>query len=66
MARLALIGDYDAQKTAHVAIPRALELARKSTGANLDWEWIGTDRVFRSAETLAGFSGVWVAPGSPY
>lgn len=66
MARLALIGDYDARKTAHVAIPQALELARKSTGANLDWEWIGTDRVFHAAETLADFTGVWVTPGSPY
>jgi len=66
MARLALIGDYDARKTAHVAIPRALEFARKNTGANLDWEWIGTDRVFNPADTLADFSGVWVTPGSPY
>ncbi len=66
MARLAIIADYDAQKTAHVAIPQALELARKSTGANLDWEWIGTDRIFNPAETLAGFAGIWVAPGSPY
>ena len=66
MARLALIGDYDARKTAHIAIPRALEIAGKSTGANLDWEWIGTDRVFNAAETLADFTGAWVTPGSPY
>jgi CTP synthase (UTP-ammonia lyase) len=66
MTRLALIGDYDAAKTAHVAIPRALELARQAAGANLDWEWIGTDRVLNPAETLAGFSGAWVTPGSPY
>jgi CTP synthase (UTP-ammonia lyase) len=66
MARLALIGDYDAAKTAHFAIPRVLELARQAAGANLDWEWIGTDRVLNPAETLAGFSGVWVTPGSPY
>lgn len=66
MARLALIGDYDPRKTAHVAIPQALELARQNTGANLDWEWIGTDRVFNAAETLADFAGIWVTPGSPY
>jgi CTP synthase (UTP-ammonia lyase) len=66
MTRLALIGDYDASKTAHVAIPQALERTRQATGVNLDWEWIGTDRVFYPAETLAGFSGVWVVPGSPY
>lgn len=66
MARLALIGDYDAKKTAHVAIPQALERARRAAGANLDWEWIATDRVFSPADTLAGFSGVWATPGSPY
>lgn len=66
MARLALIGDHDARKTAHVAIPQALELARKGTGTNLDWEWIGTDRVFNAAESLADFTGVWLTPGSPY
>jgi CTP synthase (UTP-ammonia lyase) len=66
MARVALIADYDAGKTAHVAIPRALELARQAAGTNLDWEWIGTDRVLDPAETLAGFAGVWAAPGSPY
>jgi CTP synthase (UTP-ammonia lyase) len=66
VARLAIIADYDAQKTAHVAIPRALERARQVIGANVDWEWIDTDHVLDPAETLAGFSGVWVAPGSPY
>lgn len=66
MPRLALIGDYDAKKTAHAAIPPALERARQAAGVNLDWEWIGTDRVFNPADTLAGFSGVWVTPGSPY
>lgn len=66
MPRLALIGDYDAKKTAHVAIPRALEHARQAMGENLDWEWIGTERIINPADTLAGFSGVWVTPGSPY
>jgi CTP synthase (UTP-ammonia lyase) len=66
VARLAIIADYDAGKTAHVAIPQALERARQAARAKLDWEWIGTDRVFRPAETLAGFAGIWIAPGSPY
>ncbi|HEY0864316.1 MAG TPA: hypothetical protein VGD97_09445 [Lacunisphaera sp.] len=66
MARLALIGDYDARKIAHIAIPQALELTRESTGANLDWTWIGTDGVGHAVETLADFAGIWVTPGSPY
>lgn len=66
MPRLGLIGDYDAAKTAHGAIPRALALAGQSTGAQPGWAWIDTDRIGDPAETLAEFAGVWVVPGSPY
>lgn len=66
MPRLALIGDHDARKKAHVAIPRALGLAGRRTGTGLDWSWIGTDRVGRPAESLAAFDGIWLVPGSPY
>ncbi|HET7537445.1 MAG TPA: hypothetical protein VFJ90_13380, partial [Candidatus Didemnitutus sp.] len=66
MCRLALVGDRDPQKTAHVALPRALELARHQLGVRLDWDWIASDRVFDPAKTLDGFAGIWVVPGSPY
>ena len=66
MPRLALIGDYDPNKTAHVAIPQALARASQTTGISLHWAWIGTGHVLKPAETLAGFDGIWVAPGSPY
>ncbi len=66
MPRLALIGDYDPQKTAHVAIPQALELAGRSTGTGVTWDWIGTARVGRPAEAFAAHDGVWLVPGSPY
>jgi CTP synthase (UTP-ammonia lyase) len=66
MARVALIGDYDAGKTAHRAIPPALERARAAAGINLEWEWVGTDRLRDPAKTLARFGGIWVTAGSPY
>lgn len=66
MPRLALIGDYDAGKTAHRAIPMALELACRAAGVDLDWAWIGTDHIHDPAQTLAGCSGLWLTPGSPY
>jgi CTP synthase (UTP-ammonia lyase) len=66
MCRIALVGDRDPQKLAHVAIPRALELARHNLGVRLDWDWIATDLVFEAARTLDGFAGIWVVPGSPY
>ena len=66
MPRVAIIGDYDPKKAAHIAIPLALERARATAGTNLDWAWLGTDRVFDPARTLDGFAGIWLAPGSPY
>lgn len=66
MTRLAIIGDYDPRKIAHVVLPQALERARDAAGVNLGWEWIGTDRVLDPSGTLSGFAGVWLAPGSPY
>jgi CTP synthase (UTP-ammonia lyase) len=66
MCRIALVGERDPQKPAHVAIPRALELARHHLAVRLDWDWVATDRVFNPAKTLDGFAGIWVVPGSPY
>jgi CTP synthase (UTP-ammonia lyase) len=66
MCRLALIGDYNTQVVAHIAIPRALELARSELGVRLDWEWIGTDQIHDVPRQLAGHAGVWVVPASPY
>jgi CTP synthase (UTP-ammonia lyase) len=66
MARVALVGDYDAKKTAHVAIPLALARAQQIANIDLHWEWIGTHRVLDPAVTLGGFDGIWVTPGSPY
>jgi CTP synthase (UTP-ammonia lyase) len=66
MCRLALIGDYNTQVVAHVAIPRALEMARSELGVRLDWEWIGTEQIHDVSRQLAGYAGIWVVPASPY
>jgi CTP synthase (UTP-ammonia lyase) len=66
MARIALIGDYRPQVVAHGAIPQALDLARKSTGRELEWDWIGTETLVDAPRQLADYAGVWCVPGSPY
>jgi CTP synthase len=65
MRKVALVGDYNPQVVAHAAIPRALELAGAATGSSLDWEWVGTTEISGPSD-LAGFSGIWVVPASPY
>ena len=63
--RIALIGDYDPQVTAHQAIPVALEMAAEHSGPNVQWQWLATDDIH--VETpLHTFDGFWCVPASPY
>lgn len=63
--RIALIGDYDPQVTAHQAIPVALGMAAEHTGQNVQFQWLATDRI--TADTpLDDFDGFWCVPASPY
>jgi CTP synthase (UTP-ammonia lyase) len=63
--RIALIGDYDPQVTAHQAIPVALGLAAEQLKLDAQFEWLATDRI--NAQTLMeNFDGFWCVPASPY
>ena len=63
--RIGLIGDRDARVVAHVAIPRALELAADASGIAVTPEWLPTERL-TDASQLAAFGGLWCVPASPY
>jgi CTP synthase (UTP-ammonia lyase) len=63
---IALVGDYSERHTAHRAIPRALELARDLSGAQVSWEWVPTRELRNPEGDLAAFSAVWIVPASPY
>jgi CTP synthase (UTP-ammonia lyase) len=63
---IALVGDYSKEKTAHRAIPAALELARAELGADVRWHWIATRHIHNPETGLAGYHGAWLVPGSPY
>ena len=63
--RIALIGDYDPQVTAHQAIPVALGMAAEHTGLNVQFQWLGTD-VITADTPLENFDGFWCVPASPY
>jgi CTP synthase (UTP-ammonia lyase) len=62
--RIGLIGDYNADVTAHQAIPMALALAEAELGHPLDVEWIATDEI--AEPVLARLDGLWCVPASPY
>ncbi|MGE8179026.1 CTP synthase C-terminal region-related (seleno)protein [Pseudomonas fluorescens] len=63
--RIALIGDYDPQVTAHQAIPLALNLAAQHTDVDVQFEWLATDHIDANTP-LADFDGFWCVPASPY
>lgn len=64
--RIGLVGDHDPNVIAHLAIPRALELAALARGTSVSVTWIGTETVNPSRPSLGGFHGLWCVPASPY
>lgn len=64
MTRIALIGDYSDDVTAHRAIPVALDLEAKATGREIGYEWLHTSAL--EPASLDGFDASWVVPASPY
>jgi len=61
-ARIALIGDRSPHVRSHNRVPVLIDLLREQESLDLDAYWIATDEV----ESIEGFDGVWLLPGSPY
>jgi CTP synthase (UTP-ammonia lyase) len=67
VVRIALVGDYDPEVTAHIAIPRALVLAAEAAECDPAPDWIATPDLAHDAEQrLAPYDAVWCVPASPY
>ena len=67
VARIALVGDYSSEVTAHIAIPRALDLASNVANCDVAPDWIATPELDRDAERkLAPYHAIWCVPASPY
>jgi CTP synthase (UTP-ammonia lyase) len=66
--RIALIGDYSASVTAHIAIPRALDLAAEDLNVEVEPVWIHTSKLSREDElrALSAYHAIWCVPASPY
>lgn len=65
--RIGLIGDFNADVLAHIAIPRALALAARKVECGVETEWIPTPLLEKEPEeSLIAFDGLWIVPASPY
>lgn len=63
--RIALVGDYNPDVTAHQAIPLAIDDAAAVLDIPVDYHWIATSDI-HSTDDLAEFDAIWVVPASPY
>jgi CTP synthase (UTP-ammonia lyase) len=64
--RVALVGDFDASVVAHLAIPKALNLAGGKHGVEVQHLWVHTSSIVRADGQFEGFDGIWCVPASPY
>jgi CTP synthase (UTP-ammonia lyase) len=65
--RIGLIGDFNPDVLAHVAIPRALALAARKVECSVETEWLPTPLLEKEPEErLIAFDGLWIVPASPY
>ena len=66
MARIGIIGEFDAGFFPHVATNAALGHVAAVEPVEWCWRSAGGLTAGNVAGELAGWDGVWIAPGSPY
>ena len=64
MSYIALLGEYDSTFTPHVATGIAIRHSSAVLGTAIKGEWVSTQDIDESL--FSHYSGLWVAPGSPY
>lgn len=61
---IAVLGEYSPSYGPHLATDAAIEHSKRLLGTDIDAEWISTQAI--DERRLRDYSGLWIAPGSPY
>lgn len=61
---IAIIGEYTPTFPPHISTSAAIEHSRSASGLDVDGIWVSTEEIDKTF--FERFSGIWVAPGSPY
>lgn len=61
---IALLGEYTPTFPPHASTNAAIEHSRKVLGAEISADWVSTADI--EPKLFERYSGIWVAPGSPY
>ena len=66
--RIGILGDFSPESRSHKAINDALQHAARKLKMTVESEWLPTLSLIGAGteEKLAGFDGLWGAPGSPF
>jgi len=65
--KIGLIGDYNPEITAHIAIPKALQLSSEKLNCKVQYLWLDTDLITKKYFVeLNSYSGLWAVPATPY
>ena len=64
MSYIAILGEYDSTFTPHVATGLAIRHSSAVLSTPIEGEWVSTQDIDESL--FSRYSGLWVAPGSPY
>jgi CTP synthase (UTP-ammonia lyase) len=61
---IAIIGEYSPAFPPHISTSAAIKHSCSASGLDVDSIWVSTDEIDKTL--FERFSGIWVAPGSPY
>jgi CTP synthase (UTP-ammonia lyase) len=65
--RIGLIGDFNPDVKAHIAIPRAVALAANALACDAETSWLATSLLEHDTEELLpAYDALWCVPASPY
>jgi len=65
--KIGLIGDYNPEVTAHIAIPKALQLSSERLNYPVEYLWLNTELINKKYfNELNSFNGLWAVPSTPY
>ena len=62
--RIAILGEYNPTFEPHVATNLAIAHSRERLGSDIEGHWVSTEDI--NGSLFEHYSGIWVAPGSPY
>jgi CTP synthase (UTP-ammonia lyase) len=67
-ASLAIVGDFNSSNRSHTATNDAIEHCSAALGLSVQHRWVGTEELAApgGGTRLNGFTGLWIAPASPY